>query len=189
MLEAENQSDLSESPGALLKKTRETKKISINEVAEKLCLSRGRIEDIEADCYQNIPFVYFQGYLKSYAQFLEIPKEQLQEVLRKSCEFEDFKVNNTSNTVKQTVLTPVYSQAEPTKKNWLLGLLASAFLLIVILVFAYMRNINISNSPSPVLVKKQATSAVSSQLQLEQIDKALPLPSQPQATSSPSKTP
>jgi len=61
-------------PGQILKAAREAKQINIGEIAQRLLLSKSTIAAIEEDDYSRIPApVYAEGYLKAYAQFLQIP--------------------------------------------------------------------------------------------------------------------
>jgi len=77
--------DLQESPGQILRTTRENYGISINEVTQKLFIDKRLIHDIEEDNYNNISAkVYAEGYLKSYANFLNIPATQILEIFRKN---------------------------------------------------------------------------------------------------------
>lgn len=69
---------LQQTPGQMLKAARETKKISINDVVQKLLLSKQIVGALEEDDYSKISAqVYAEGYLKSYAQFLQIPVDKL----------------------------------------------------------------------------------------------------------------
>ena len=66
--------DLVQTPGQILKAAREARKISIGEIAQRLLLSKSTIVALEEDNYSRIPApVYAEGYLKAYAQFLQIP--------------------------------------------------------------------------------------------------------------------
>ena len=61
-------------PGRMLKAAREARQISISEVAQNLLLSKKIIVELEEDDYSKIVAqVYAEGYLKAYAQFLQIP--------------------------------------------------------------------------------------------------------------------
>jgi cytoskeleton protein RodZ len=63
-------------PGQILKGAREAKHINISEVVQRLLLSKKIVLAIEEDDYSIIPAqVYAEGYLKAYAQFLQIPAE------------------------------------------------------------------------------------------------------------------
>ncbi|MBU0745133.1 MAG: helix-turn-helix domain-containing protein [Gammaproteobacteria bacterium] len=72
-------SDLSQlTPGQIVKKAREDKHISLNDVSQRLLLGKQIIAAIEADDYSRIPAqVYAEGYLKAYAQLLHIPADEV----------------------------------------------------------------------------------------------------------------
>lgn len=75
---------LEETPGKILKAAREARQISISEVTQRLLLSKGTIVAIEEDDYSRIAAqVYAEGYLKAYAQFLQIPVDTILESFRR----------------------------------------------------------------------------------------------------------
>lgn len=67
----------SEMLGELLKKTREAKKITIRQVAERLKLSESKINAIEADEPALMQSDIARGYLRSYARLLDLDEQQL----------------------------------------------------------------------------------------------------------------
>lgn len=71
----------SKSPGQLLKQKREEKNLSVDEVAQSLNLTSRTINAIEADDHDNLPGVtYARGYLRNYAQLLNISADPLVEL-------------------------------------------------------------------------------------------------------------
>lgn len=69
---------LKKTPGQILKAAREAKQISISEVTQRLLLSKNVIIAIENDDYSKIAApVYAEGYLKAYAQFLQVPVDMV----------------------------------------------------------------------------------------------------------------
>jgi len=67
-----------QTPGSMIKAAREAKQINLNEVAQKLLLSKQTILAIEGDDYTEIPAqVYAEGYLKAYSKLLQIPVDLL----------------------------------------------------------------------------------------------------------------
>jgi cytoskeleton protein RodZ len=74
---------LQQTPGQILKTAREAKQISINEIAQRLLLSKKIIVALEEDDYSNIfAQVYAEGYLKAYSQFLQISTDAILESFR-----------------------------------------------------------------------------------------------------------
>lgn len=70
----ESAATLGQTPGQILKAAREDRQISVGEIAQRLLLSKSTIAAIEEDDYSRIvALVYAEGYLKAYAQFLQIP--------------------------------------------------------------------------------------------------------------------
>src|SRR4051794_8368009 len=58
--------------GDQLKQKREQIKLSIDEVASRLCLKKELVDAIENDNYEHIPLTYLKGYIRSYAKLLSI---------------------------------------------------------------------------------------------------------------------
>src|SRR3990167_11169644 len=70
------------SPGALLKKAREAKKLSQDQVAKQLRLSLQWIENIENDDYSRAAaIIYVRGYLRSYARLVDVSADLVMESL------------------------------------------------------------------------------------------------------------
>lgn len=63
--------------GEYLKQKRLEQKISLAKVAEAICLDEQRLRDIEEDRVNDIALVYKNGYIKKYARFLGIPKDEI----------------------------------------------------------------------------------------------------------------
>lgn len=67
--------------GQLLREARETRLLSIQEVAEELHLTRHYIQALEADQYDKLPGeVFARGYTRSYARLLDLDPEHLLEL-------------------------------------------------------------------------------------------------------------
>lgn len=60
-------------PGALLKQTREQQGLSLEDVSTRLKLTQSVLKKIEADDYEgDLPATFYRGYLKNYAELLDI---------------------------------------------------------------------------------------------------------------------
>jgi transcriptional regulator with XRE-family HTH domain len=71
---------MQENFGQKLKYIRESKKLTINNIAKQLFLCSQRIIEIENDDYSHmISPIFARGYLKKYAKFLGIADEEIQE--------------------------------------------------------------------------------------------------------------
>jgi len=65
-------------PGSRLRLAREQANLSLAEVAVQLHLSAQLIEDIENDNYGKAPkFVFLRGYLRAYANLLNLPADEV----------------------------------------------------------------------------------------------------------------
>ena len=68
------------SPGAMLRQARAERGLSIDEVAQALRLSPRILSALEEDAYERLPGpTYVRGYLRSYAQFLDLSVHPLLE--------------------------------------------------------------------------------------------------------------
>lgn len=64
-----------QSLGHMFRQAREYHKLSIDDVAKKLCLTDGKIKAIEADDLQSFDApIYARGYVETYAKLVGIPK-------------------------------------------------------------------------------------------------------------------
>jgi cytoskeletal protein RodZ len=73
-----------QTPGQMIKAAREAKRIPIGEVVQRLLLSKQIIAALEEDDYSKISAqVYAEGYLKAYAQFLQIPVDSMVKSFRR----------------------------------------------------------------------------------------------------------
>ena len=71
--------------GASLKKARESKKLSIEDVANGLYVDPSIVIALEEEVFDKIgPGVYVKGHLKNYATFLGLPTEEMLRVLSRS---------------------------------------------------------------------------------------------------------
>ena len=71
--------------GASLKKARDTKKLSIEDVAKGLYVAPSIVIALEEEAFDKIgPGVYVKGHLRNYATFLGLPTEEMLRVLSRS---------------------------------------------------------------------------------------------------------
>jgi len=67
-----------QTPGQLIKAARQKKQISLNDVSQKLLLSKRVLTAIDDDDYSIIPAaVYAEGYLRAYAKLLQISVDEI----------------------------------------------------------------------------------------------------------------
>jgi len=106
--------------GEYLKKCRLERKLSLADVAREVILDEKLLGDIEQDKAEHIAPVYRNGYIQTYARFLQIPEDEIRALL-------------ASTDVKQPDLHTIF--AEPPKRNsaekWLR---ASSYVLASLLV-------------------------------------------------------
>jgi len=63
-------------PGSQLKTARESRRLTIEEVAKRLHLTKTMVNDIENDRYhKRLAFTFIRGYLRSYARLVRISPE------------------------------------------------------------------------------------------------------------------
>ena len=79
--------------GASLKKARETKKLSIEDVAKRLYVAPSIVIALEEEVFDTIgPGVFVKGHLKNYATLLGLPAEEMLRVLSRSGHMKEQKV-------------------------------------------------------------------------------------------------
>lgn len=107
--------------GALLRKAREQKGLSVGEVAERLKFSARRVEALESGDYQGLPEpVFIKGLLRTYIRFLELDERvadaKLQQIFPSSTPSESKTVPPADLSFRDT----------PVKKGmpkWIIGVL------------------------------------------------------------------
>ena len=79
--------------GASLKKARESKKLSVEDVAKELYVAPSIVVALEEEAFDKIgPVVYIKGHLKNYATFLELPPEEMLKILSRSEQMKEQKI-------------------------------------------------------------------------------------------------
>ena len=79
--------------GASLKKARESKKLSIEDVAKGLYVVPSIVVALEEEAFDKIgPVVFIKGHLKNYATFLGLPAEEMLKVLSRSGQMKEQKI-------------------------------------------------------------------------------------------------
>lgn len=106
--------------GEYLKSLRVERKLSLSDVAKAVFLDEKLLRDIEQDNTGHMALLYKNGYIKVYARFLQVPEDEISDLL-------------ASPDVKETSLHNIF--AEPPKRNatekWLR---ASSYVLASLLV-------------------------------------------------------
>ncbi len=67
--------------GEYLKQRRLKRKLSLAAVAEAVCLNETLLEDIERDKELHIALVYRNGYIRTYAHYLQVPEDEIRKML------------------------------------------------------------------------------------------------------------
>jgi len=67
--------------GAQLKQQRIKRKLTLAEVARAIGLDEKLLSEIENDQAEHIALVYRKGYIKTYARYLQIPEDDIQELI------------------------------------------------------------------------------------------------------------
>jgi cytoskeletal protein RodZ len=134
MTEKSAQGRSSRTPGEMLKKAREQQNLSQEEVALQLRLKLDIIQNLEADNFASFPaLVYMKGYLRSYAQLLNISQDELMKA------FADLKIADPIPSVVDLHKPLEKSHEEADENHWpwlrislfaLLGLLIAAALIV-----------------------------------------------------------
>lgn len=119
---------------ALLVEYRETANLSVDQIAEALCLSPNSIKALEAEDFDRLPEPpYVRGYLRSYARFAEQDSTRIINVYNSlrgepTPDYQTQALNVSANSDYNTVSKPLI-----TPQRFRLGLLAALLLLLAIL--------------------------------------------------------
>ncbi|WP_133471002.1 RodZ domain-containing protein [Paraglaciecola marina] len=74
----EQEEQVVKGPGQLLKEARERANLSIQDIADKVCLKKSLIEDIEGDNYElDISLTFLRGYIKLYAKQVQVSEVEV----------------------------------------------------------------------------------------------------------------
>lgn len=116
-------------PGALLKQKREQQGLSLEEVSTRLKLTIPVLKKIEADDYEgDLPVTFYRGYLKNYAELLELDDVDI------GANFRDFCGRNNLFSSPPPRLQGLELDKPMGSNNWLFK--AVTTLIILILLFA-----------------------------------------------------
>ena len=88
--------------GEYLKSLRLEQKLSLADVAKAVILDEKLLGDIEQDNASHIALLYRNGYIQTYARFLQVPEEEIKALL-------------ASDEIKEPVLHNIFT--EPPKRN------------------------------------------------------------------------
>ncbi len=93
-------------PGQMLKTAREAQNITIEAVSKHLHLTVPTIVSIEEDQYQNMPApVYVRGYLRRYAQFVNLSPEEVLKAYQENVEVKSKVLEEIPNYAQKKTVT------------------------------------------------------------------------------------
>ena len=121
-------------PGALLKRTREEKGISLDEVSERLKLTKFVLTKIESDYYAgDLPVTFYRGYLKNYAELLELNEDDV------AANFEQFcKKNNLFSKPSTPRVEGMSLEKSVNSNNWLFKIVTGLIILALVVAIYYL---------------------------------------------------
>lgn len=127
------ENDIQFSPGSLLKQARERADISIEEVAQKLKLTRQTIISIESDDYSlDLPVTFYRGYLRNYAELLKMDDDDLIENFENFCQRHDLFNNPEQSFATIELEKPLNSG------SWLVKIFTTIIVLTLLLGVYYL---------------------------------------------------
>ncbi|PXF63151.1 RodZ domain-containing protein [Kangiella spongicola] len=120
-------------PGALLKRTREEKEISLDEVSERLKLTKSVLTQIESDEYAgDLPVTFYRGYVKNYAEFLELNETDV------LANFEQFcRKNNLFKSPSAPRVEGMSLEKSVNSNNWLFKIVTGLIILALVVAIYY----------------------------------------------------
>ncbi|GAA0198963.1 DUF4115 domain-containing protein [Kangiella japonica] len=121
-------------PGALLKRTREEKGISLEEVSERLKLTKFVLTKIESDDYEgDLPVTFYRGYLKNYAELLELNEVDV------AANFEQFcKKNNLFSKTTSPRVEGMSLEKSVNSNNWLFKIVTGLIIVALVVAIYYL---------------------------------------------------
>lgn len=150
-----------ESPGAMLKRAREARKLSHIDVAKELKLRVQWIVDIENDQYaDSAALIYVQGYLRSFARLVGISPEQVLSAFSALKLDESLKARDSDFTAagEQFVRQqPVLSHSKAKKSStgrfsrWVTAAVLVAVIILVVLWWRGQHVGEMAKSPEPMV--------------------------------------
>lgn len=125
--------DVQFSPGSLLKQARERAGISIEDVVQKLKLTRQTVISIESDDYSgDLPATFYRGYLRNYAELLKMNDDDVIE------NFDNFCKRNNLFTQSEQSLATIELEKPLTSSNWMIKAVSTLLILLVLLGLYYL---------------------------------------------------
>jgi len=125
-------------PGEMLKRAREAKKLSHIDVAKQLKLKVQWVMDIENDHYENaLALIYVRGHLRSYAKLVDLPPEQVMQAFEKLNIEEPLQENRLPPKMEAQFMRRQAMLPRPRKKSggkvvaWIAVILAIVIIILV----------------------------------------------------------
>jgi cytoskeleton protein RodZ len=141
-------------PGARLRKIREARHLTSDDMAKRIRLGRERLIQLENDDYQSMGAPAFaKGYLRSYASQLGISKEDILEILRA---FDELSLGEDIQHNKPELLNEKMGQVNPKAARWVSYLIFIA-LLLGVLGYVWRNHANVGTAAN---TDKSATETV-----------------------------
>lgn len=123
------ENDIQFSPGSLLKQARERAGISIDDVSQKLKLTRQTIISIESDDYStDLPVTFYRGYLRNYAELLNVDDDDVVE------SFDNYCKRSNLFTNPEHSLATIELEKPLTSGNWMVKVVTT--LIVLVLAFS-----------------------------------------------------
>ncbi|MHC9511109.1 RodZ domain-containing protein [Kangiella sp. M94] len=123
------ENDIQFSPGSLLKQARERAGISIDDVSQKLKLTRQTIISIESDDYSpDLPVTFYRGYLRNYAELLNVDDDDIVE------NFDNYCKRSNLFTSPEHSLATIELEKPLTSGNWMVKVVTT--LIVLVLAFS-----------------------------------------------------
>ena len=97
-----------ESPGKYLKAKRESKRLSLKEVADTTRIREPVLRALEEDRYANLPAIYVKSFLSSYAQCLGLDSNEVimaYQNIAEKLSFSKDRVLNPPSTIRRKRVT------------------------------------------------------------------------------------
>lgn len=120
--------------GKKLRETRENKEISLEKAEENTKIRQFYLESLENDEFENLPGkVYALGFLRRYADYLELPHQQFVDELKRRMSWGDYEAEEEIKISQSKQI--LHKSKKPNKKRYLL--LIAGLLIMGLIVFVF----------------------------------------------------
>lgn len=133
--------------GEILKKKREEKNLTLDQVEEAIKIKKKFLKSLEDDRAEKLPSeAYARGFIKNYAEFLDLPSEKILAIFRRQ-----FRGGGKTRPLIKKIEGEPFLKITPERTKW------AAVLILFFLFFGYLfrQYRSLTHGPSLILLEPQ----------------------------------